>query len=118
MGADTIKTIKDGEMDTRECRMELTVKRCQILATHNKHMILGAPTCVPVPVMTRQFNIVLKSSEERILQDALGRYNKNLHGGDKWIYFELIITYPSRLPFKKYGKGEDRPNNGRRAFII
>ena len=43
MDAD-IRKSKEGKMNIRECGMEPTVKKCQMLATHNKHIILGTPT--------------------------------------------------------------------------
>ena len=53
MNVDIRQVLENGEIDLLELGLELKVKKCQILSTHDKHMVLGAPTSVPVAILKR-----------------------------------------------------------------
>ena len=116
MDVDITPVLEEGKMDILECRLELRAKKCQILATNDKHMILGAPTCISMAVVKRKFMLALKEITMRIMKDTTGRYNKNKYKNAKELILELNINYTTGLPCHKYKEGEERPNNGRRAF--
>ena len=81
-------------------------------------MVLGTPTIIPVAVLKRQLVLAIKASEARILSDVIERHDKSNHAGKKEIEFEVVTGYPTGMPYRKYEEGEQRPNNGRNAFIL
>ena len=77
MDVDIRQVLENGERDLLELGLELKVKKCQIMSTHDKHMVLGAPTSIPVAVLKRQFVLAIKASEARILSDVTERHDKS-----------------------------------------
>ena len=53
MDVSIIQVLEEGEMDILLCGLKLRVKKCQVLATHDKHMFLGAPNCIPTTVVKK-----------------------------------------------------------------
>ena len=51
MDVEVNQVLKAGESDITKTRVEIKAKHCQIIDTHDKHMVLGVPTIIPPNVV-------------------------------------------------------------------
>ena len=109
LDVDIRQVLENGEMDVLELGLELKIKKRQILSTHDKHMVLGTPTSIPVAVLKRQRVLAIHAREARTLSEVTGRYNKSNHAGKKDIEFEVVTGYPTGPRYRKYEEGYKDP---------
>ena len=115
---DIIQVPEKEEIDILACKLELRVKTCHILATHNKHTTLGVNTGTPMAVTKRQLILVLKESTTRIINDTIGRCDTNEYDKAKELVLEIVTKCPIGFPYHKYKEGEERLTNKRKVFVI
>ena len=105
-------------MDLAERGVEIRKKPGQEVHTFDKFMVLGAPTSVPPAVTERQLKKAFAKVEDRVKNDEHGLYDQSLHVTDEPINFSVVKKYPSGMPWVPLKSNEERPNNGRMAFML
>ena len=81
-------------------------------------MVLGSPTSVPTAVVERQLKKAFVEAEDRVKKDEHGLYDQSLHATEEPIKFSVVKKYPSGMPWVPLKSDEERPNNGRMAFML
>ena len=118
MDEEIVPTLEAWEMDLAEKGIEIKEKKCQLLNTHDKHMILGCPTSLPPSLVARQCKAAFEEAEKKIREDKQGLYDQSLHATKEPLEFAILKRYPTGMPWVVIKEGENRPDSGRMVFVI
>ena len=118
MDKEIVPTLEAWEMDLAEKGIEIKEKKCQLLHTHDKHMILGCPTSLPPLLVERQCKAAFEDGEKKIKGNKQGLYDQSLHAKNEPLQFAILKRWPTGLPWTNTQEGETRIDSGRMVFVI